>query len=206
MNVAVRQALRAIARSWFFYVAVLAVWLLVVVLGTVMLRPTPGGATVFVATKHLGRNHRIVDGDVTEAAFPDRFLIAGLLTRADFVGRYVNDAVDSGRRIEYATTQPYPDLSAQGEAIGWLSLHALPAGDIATLEAGNLIEVCDLAPNAACGAIPVEAVACTGSGDSSQCWAAIRLSDPRRRRFVALAASNATAKISVLTHGGGKPR
>jgi hypothetical protein len=201
-----RKVLRAIARSWLFYVVVFAVWGLVVVLGSVSLRPVNGDATVFLATKHLGKNHRIVDGDVAEASMPARFLAAGLLTPADFVGRYVREKVDKDQRIDYAATLASPDLQSRGGTIGWLTLHGLPAADVATLEVGSLIEVCNLAPGAACGAVPIEAVACAGPADTSQCWAAIRMSDPRRRRFVTLAAANATAKISVLTHDGGEPR
>jgi hypothetical protein len=156
----------------------------------------------FTAKTELAPNHRITVRDLNA---PSNALLPALKTLNDFEGRYLSHRVKNGEKVDYGNTQPLPSLPINF-SIGWVPLKNLPEPDMASIDVGTFVEICNLRTKHACGAIPVEAVVCQGASAPANCWAALRLTDDRRRSFVTLANNGSAPVISVLTHDKGDQR
>ena len=131
----------------------------------------------FVAHRDLQPNHRIVEGDIDEASWPQRFFTPTLATRADFIGRYAATLVPAGKRLEVETTLRGPKLDTDPHnAIVWVSLAELPAADVAMLDVQGKLDVCYGDKDEQCAPYTVEAIACTGKDpDAASCSAGIQI-------------------------------
>lgn len=92
----------------------------------------------------------------------------------------------------------------------WIPLRELPAADVATLDVHQTVDVCNLDGKEACGAYPVEAIACTGKDTAATtCSAGVQITpDLRRRLLTALDKPSTTSTVHVLIHhaASGTPR
>lgn len=192
--------LRSFALEWFQLI-VCSVWALIVAGGLAIIA-TSGEPRVYLAAKPLPANHRLIERDLADAGWPYRFLVPGWRTRAGFAGRYLIRRVPSeGDVIEFRATAASPSFPVNRSVLGWFSLAGLPAADVAGLDPGHRIEICNLTKGQ-CGDLLVEAVVCGAT--ASDCWAGIRLSDPQRDRLIAAITKSPKPAIIVFTHGAGK--
>jgi hypothetical protein len=189
----------------YFMAFVLGAWAVVTMAGYAMIVGFGGDPAMYVTTKPLNVNHRLVEGDIADAGLGYRFLDPGISTRADFIGRYAPAPMAAQRPIALDQTTLSPMLPQRRSAIGWFSLHALPPADVAALDARAVVELCNLGGDATCGSARIEAIVCVPPSGTT-CSAAIRLSDAQRARFVRALSTDGGAKISLLTHGGGRLR
>lgn len=193
--------LRTFALEWF-QVIVWSVWAIVVAGGLAIIA-TSGEPRVYLAAKPLPANHRLIEGDLAEAGWPYRFLVPGWRTRAAFVGRYLIRRIPSeGEVIEFGATSGAPSFPVNRSVLGWFSLAGLPVADVAGLDPGHRIEICNLTKGQ-CGDLLVEAVVCGAT--AGDCWAGIRLSNAQRDRLIAATTTKSPKPaIVVFTHGAGK--
>ena len=138
----------------------------------------PGSEHVeFVAHRDLQQNHRIVEGDIDEASWPQRFFSPTLATRDDFIGRYAATLVPAKARLEVEKTLRGPRLNPNAQnAIVWVSLAELPPADVATLDVQGKLDVCYVDGDEQCAPYTVEAIACTGKDpEAATCSAGIQI-------------------------------
>jgi hypothetical protein len=132
----------------------------------------------FIAQKELQANHRIVDGDIAESSWKDRFFfLPSLTTRESFVGRYMYDCVRKGDQLEIEDTLSGPNLVASAsKPIVWIPLADLPAADIMTLDVDGLLSLCDLDGKGGCPRYRVKAITCDLQGSGMQtCFGAVEI-------------------------------
>ncbi len=132
----------------------------------------------FLAKKALAINHRVVEGDLKEAGWGEAFLSPTLTTRDDFIGRYVQGPVKIDNPLAIENTRVGPNLvTGTGKAIVWISLAGVPPTDVATVDVGGKLDVCNVDGNDQCGnPYTVKAIACNGKDlAAATCSAAIEI-------------------------------